>query len=96
MRVVETKVQAASLAAAVSGAVLWALQVYAFKGNAVPAGLVSLIDLAVPAVLAAAAGYLAPHTPRPDLAPVAALPPSITMTPVGPVGPVDPATGKTP
>ena len=62
---IETKVQAASLSAAVAGAVLWALTVYVFKGGTVPPGLVSLIDVAVPAVLAAAAGYLAPHTPRP-------------------------------
>jgi hypothetical protein len=61
---VETKVQASSLAAAVSGAALWALSSYMFKGGDVPAGLVSLIDVAVPAVLAAVAGYLAPHTPR--------------------------------
>jgi hypothetical protein len=62
---VETKVQASSLAAAVSGAALWALSSYVFKGGDVPAGLVSLIDVVVPAVLAAVAGYLAPHTPRP-------------------------------
>jgi hypothetical protein len=81
---VEVKVQAASLAAAVSGAVLWALSVYAFKGSTVPPGLVSLVDLAVPAILAAAAGYMAPHTPRPDLAPRVPLPPTVTMTPPPP------------
>ena len=69
MAPVEVKVQAASLAAAVSGVVLWALQTYAFKGNAVPPGLVSLVDVAVPAVLAAAAGWAAPHTPR-DVPPI--------------------------
>jgi len=78
---VETKVQAASLSAAAAGAVLWALQTYVFKGNDVPAGLVSLIDVVVPAVLAAVAGYLAPHTPRPA-APAAqpALAQSVTLT----------------
>ena len=76
---VEAKVSAASLAAAASGVVLWCLQTWAFKGSAVPPGLVSLIDVAVPAVLAAAAGYLAPHTPRP--APLSPPPPSVTTTP---------------
>jgi hypothetical protein len=98
MPAVETKVQAASLAAAVSGAVLWALQVYAFKGGAVPAGLVSLIDLAVPAVLAAAAGYLAPHTPRPGLVPVATRPvwESVTMTSPPPPPPGPPSSASAP
>jgi hypothetical protein len=80
---VETKVQAASLSAAAAGAVLWALQTYVFKGNDVPAGLVSLIDVVVPAVLAAAAGYLAPHTPRPPAAAPTA-PSNVTVTPPGP------------
>jgi len=66
---IETKVQAASLSAAAAGAVLWFLQTYTFKGGAVPAGLVSLIDVVVPAALAAGAGYLAPHTPRPAAVP---------------------------
>jgi hypothetical protein len=77
---VETKVQASSLAAAASGVALWALQTYVFKGNAVPAGLVSLIDVIVPAALAAAAGYLAPHTPRP-VTPAPAPPSNVTITP---------------
>ena len=68
---VETKVTAGSLAAALSGAIIWALQTYAFKGNDVPAGLVSLIYVAIPAICAYAAGYLAPHTPRPAPAPPA-------------------------
>ncbi len=67
---VETKVQAGSLAAAVSGALLWVLQTYVFKGN-VPAGMESLIYLAVPGAVAWVAGYLAPHTSRPG-------PPSVT------------------
>lgn len=75
---IEAKVQAGSLAAAVSGAVLWALGAYVFKGGAVPAGLVSLIDVVVPAGLALAAGYYAPHTPRPVAAPVQ--PSNVTIT----------------
>lgn len=67
---VETKVTAGSLGAAAAGVALWALQTYAFKGSAVPAGVVSLVDLIVPALCAGAAGYLAPHTPRTATAPV--------------------------
>lgn len=70
MNNVETKVQAGTLSAAAAGVVLWVLQTYVFKG-AMPQGVESLVYLAVPAVLAGAAGYLAPHTHRPDLAPVA-------------------------
>jgi len=76
---VETKVQAGSLAAGAAGVALWALQTWAFKGNAVPAGLQSLVDVIVPAVCAAVAGYLAPHTPRP--APPSPQPLSVTTTP---------------
>jgi hypothetical protein len=65
MAPVETKVQAGSLAAAAAGAVLWVLQTYVFKGGAVPDGVVSLVDVLVPAAFAAIAAYLAPHTPRP-------------------------------
>ena len=71
---VETKVQAGTLSAAVAGVALWVLQTYVFKGG-MPQGLESLVYLAVPAVLAGAAGYLAPHTHRPDLAPPPAVPP---------------------
>ncbi len=62
---IEAKVQAAGVAGAAAGVVLWVLQTYAFKGGSVPAGLVSLVDVAVPGVLALAGGYLAPHTNRP-------------------------------
>jgi len=79
---VETKVTAGSLAAALSGAIIWALQTYAFKGNDVPAGLVSLIYVAIPGVLAFAAGYYTRHTPRPAPAPTA--PASVTVTPPPP------------
>jgi hypothetical protein len=63
----EPKVQAASLTAAVSGAALYLLQVYVFKG-AVPPGVESLIYAAVPGALAYAAGWLAPHQHRPIVA----------------------------
>ena len=45
-----------------------------FKGSSVPAGLVSLIYVAIPGVLALAAGYCAKHTHRPDLTPAVPAP----------------------
>lgn len=84
---IEAKAQAAGLSAAAAGVVLYLLQTYVFKGSAVPAGLVSLIDAVVPGLLALAGAYLAPHTPRPVPQP---LPPGTVMTPVGPVGPISP------
>ena len=75
---VEAKTQAAGVAGVVSGALIWILQTYVFK-SALDPGLVSLIYAAVPGVLAFAAAYVAPHTPRP--APAAAVvPPSGTVT----------------
>ena len=74
MSQIETKVQAGTASAAVAGVALWALQTYVFKSG-MPQGVESLVYLAVPAVLAGAAGYLAPHTHRPDLTVPAAPPP---------------------
>ena len=73
---IEAKVQASTIAAAAAGVILWVLQTYVFKGNAVPGGLVSLVDAATPALAAAIAGYVAPHTPRtpPASAPAAPAP----------------------
>jgi len=77
---VEAKTQAAGVAGVVSGAAIWVLQTYVFKGNIDP-GLVSLIYAAVPGVLAFAAAYLAPHQvrpgdPAPAQPPVTAVPPA--------------------
>ena len=63
---VETKVQASTAVAAVSGLALWALGKYVFKGD-VPDVVASWIYVIVPGVLTFAAGYLARHTPRPDI-----------------------------
>jgi len=71
---IEAKVQASTIAAAAAGVILWVLQTYVFKGNAVPGGLVSLVDAATPALAAAIAGYVAPHTPRTPPAPAPAAP----------------------
>jgi hypothetical protein len=78
---IETKVTAGSLSAAGAGVALWALSTYVFKGSDVPAGLVSLVYLLVPAVVAGAGAYLAPHTHRPDLLPPLASPPPPPVPP---------------
>jgi len=72
MKKIEAKVQAGTGAAAVAGVLVWLLGHYVIKGQ-VPAVVSALIYAAVPGMLALAAGYLAPHTHRPDL-PVPAQP----------------------
>jgi len=81
-RRVEKKVTAGSLGAAAAGAVLAILQTVVYKGHAVPAAEVTIVDLVVPAAAAWLAGYLAPHTPR-----AAAVPP-------GPAAPSTPQAGR--
>ena len=90
---IEAKTQAAGFAAAVAGAAVWILQTYVVKGALDP-GLVSLIYVAVPGVLAFGAAYLAPHTPRPASASPAGVPPTgtVTITPPPPVT-LPPPTG---
>jgi hypothetical protein len=61
---VAAKTSAAGVSAAVSGACLYLLQTYVFKGT-VPDGIASMIYIAVPGILAFGAAYLAPHQPRP-------------------------------
>jgi hypothetical protein len=73
---VETKVQASTAAAAVSGLALWALGHYVLKGG-VPDVVASWVYVIVPAVITFAAGYFARHTPRPA-------PPAATLTPPAP------------
>ena len=63
---IEVKVSAATIASAVSGLGLWALQTYVFRTD-VPLPVVAAVTTVVPAVVTFIAGYLAPHTPRPDL-----------------------------
>jgi hypothetical protein len=63
---VEVKVSAAAIASAVSGLGLWALQTYVFRTD-VPLPVVAAVTTVVPAIITFLAGYLAPHTPRPDL-----------------------------
>jgi len=64
---VETKVTAATAAAVSTGFVLWVLQSYVFGGGAVPGPLAAFVGIVVLGVVTVGAGYLAPHTHRPDL-----------------------------
>lgn len=68
-RPVETKVQASTGAAAVSGLALWALGHYVFKGSGVPDVVASWVYVLVPGAITFAAGYLARHTSVPAPAP---------------------------
>ena len=77
---VSPKTQAAGLAGAVSGAALYLLQTYVFKGT-VPGGVASLIYAAMPGVIAFAAAYLAPHQDRPIVTVVQPLPSNVTVVP---------------
>jgi hypothetical protein len=77
---IETKVQASTGAAAVSGLILWALGTYVFKGD-VPDVVVSWTYVLVPAALTFAAGYVARHTYRPPPRPPKTL---IQQPPAGP------------
>jgi len=79
---VEPKVQVAGVTAAVSGAVLWVLGTYVFKGT-VPDGVASMIYVATPGVLAFVAAYLAPHQhrdPVPPLTVPASAGPAVSLT----------------
>ena len=77
---VETKVQAATGAAAVSGLALWVLGHYVFKSG-VPDVVASWVYVLVPGIITFAAGYLARHTPRPDV-PAGNMPADIPAAPV--------------
>jgi hypothetical protein len=69
----ETKVSVGAGAAGITGLVMWALGEFVFTGGNVPNEVVTFVAWLVPALVGLAAGYLAPHTPRPDL-PVATPP----------------------
>jgi hypothetical protein len=75
---VETKVQAGTGAAAVSGLALWALGHYVLK-DGVPDVVASWVYVIVPGLLTFGAGYLAKHTPRPG-PPQPVLPSNVTVT----------------
>jgi hypothetical protein len=65
MAAVETKVQASTAAAAVSGLALWAIGRYVFKGSGVPDVVASWVYVLVPGAITFVAGYLARHTSVP-------------------------------
>lgn len=69
MAAVETKVQASTGAAAVSGLALFLLGRYVFKGSGVPDVVASWVYVLVPGVITFAAGYLARHTSVPVIPP---------------------------
>jgi len=78
---VEPKVQVAGVTAAASGAVLWILGKYVFKGN-VPDGIASMVYVAMPGVLAFVAAYLAPHQHRDPVPVLTVTAPPASDTPV--------------
>lgn len=63
---IEKKVSAATGSAAVAGIIMWILGEHVFKGE-IPPEVATLIAWLVPAVAAFIGGYLARHTPRPDI-----------------------------
>lgn len=63
---IETKVSAATVATALSGVGVWALQRYVFQGD-VPVEVSTAVQILVPALFAFLGGWVARHTPRPDL-----------------------------
>jgi hypothetical protein len=69
---VETKTAAHASAAAVTGVITWALvQFVPYFHAGLPGPLATFLPFAVSGFLGAAAGFLAPHTPRPDIPPPA-------------------------
>lgn len=89
---VETKVQASTGAAAVSGLALWALGHYVFKGS-VPDVVASWTYVIVPGVLTFGAGYLARHTARPFTIPPR---PAKTLIPPAPAAAEQPTAAAGP
>jgi hypothetical protein len=81
---VETKVQASTGAAAVSGLALFLLGRYVFRDSGVPDVVASWVYVLVPGLLAFAAGYLAKHTSVPG--PVVASPVATPSPPLGAAG----------
>jgi hypothetical protein len=62
---VETKVTAASTAAAVAGFTMWVLDRWVFEGDT-PTPVRVLIYVLIPGLATFAAGWFARHTPRTD------------------------------
>ncbi len=77
---IEKKVKASGLAALGAGLIDWALAEYVFKGHHVDAAVTAEVYAAIPAVIATAAGWLAPHTSRP-VVPAPVPPSNVTVQP---------------
>lgn len=63
---IEYKVSAATIGAVLSSLGVWALQKYVFHDD-LPLPVSAAVQTLVPAVITFIAGYVAKHTPRPDL-----------------------------
>jgi hypothetical protein len=63
---VEMKVKTATLGGALAAVVLWALDTYVFKTDAVPEAVELAVDVIVVSLVTFISGYLAKHTPRPE------------------------------
>jgi hypothetical protein len=72
---IETKVIAATggstVGLALAGLIVYVLGLTVYKGKGVPDELSNALVVLLPVVLTFVGGYIAPHTHRPDLAPVA-------------------------
>jgi hypothetical protein len=90
--VVETKVAASSAAGIVTGLLSWALVAFipVFKSG-IPGELQPFLPVAAGWLVATAAGYLAPHTHRPDLGGLVVLAPAAEPCPARHARPADPA-----
>ncbi len=64
---VETKVKAATAGAVLTAFALWVLARYVFKAEDVPGPVAAVVGLAITGAVTSIAGYVARHTPRPDL-----------------------------
>jgi hypothetical protein len=75
---IETKVVAAAggttLGVTISGLVIYLLDELVYKTSDVPAPVVTAVVTVIPILLTFLAGYIAPHTHRPDLPEVDATP----------------------
>jgi hypothetical protein len=95
---VETKVVAASTSAALATFVVAWLGAAVFGGDPVPSAVVGLVNGAVAAAAAFAAGWLAKHTPREGTGPqpptTGVQPPTAGVRPLT-IGPQPPTTGTT-
>jgi hypothetical protein len=84
---IETKVITATggsaTGLALAGLIVYVLGLTVYKGKGVPDELSNALVVLLPVVLTFVGGYIAPHTHRPDLAPVVAPDPGEPAVPPG-------------